>query len=59
MADRRKKGKEFYGTGKAQRRRQLQLARSSRGQASESGILPADVGESSAPSETMAAAAEV
>ena len=59
MADRRKKGKELYGTGKAQRRRQLQLARSSRGQASESESLPADGGEGSASSETMAAAAEV
>lgn len=56
MADIRKKGKEFYGVGKIQRRRQLQLARASKRKASESGISSADVGESSVPSsETMAA----
>ena len=56
MADRRKKRKEFYGVGKIQRRRLLQLARASKGKASESGISSADVGENSMPSsETKAA----
>ena len=47
MADRRKKGKEYYGAGKIQRRKQLQLARASKGEVLESTTLSTDVGESS------------
>ena len=56
MADRRKKGKEFYGAGKIQRRKQLQLAHASKGKVQES---TTDVGESSVPPSSYASSARV
>ena len=63
MADRRNKGKEYYGAGKIQRRKQLQLARASKGKVLESTTLSTDVGESSESvppsSDTMAGSSRV
>lgn len=36
MADRRRKGKKYYGAGKIQRRKQLQLVRGSKAEVAES-----------------------
>ena len=55
MSDNRKKGREHYGVSKAQRRRQLSLARETKGSASESDCLPVAVRENPASvSETVA-----